>query len=60
LFISTVDGELVIVEATAEGFRETARARVLGMTRQAPVIANGRLYLRDDREIVCIDVRAQG
>jgi outer membrane protein assembly factor BamB len=59
LFISTMKGELVIVSATADGFHETARASVLGMTRQAPVIANGRLYLRDDAEVVCIDVRAK-
>ena len=60
LFISTLQGELVIVQATPEGFRETARVGVLGMTRQAPVIANGRLYLRDDREVVCLDIRSNG
>lgn len=59
LFLSTMDGELVIVTATEQGFTETARSEVLGMTRQAPVIANGRLYLRDDKEIVCLDIRAQ-
>lgn len=58
LFISTMNGELVIVKATEDGFQETARATVLGMTRQAPVIANGQLYLRDDNEIVCIDIRS--
>jgi outer membrane protein assembly factor BamB len=58
LFISTMKGELAIVKASTAGFTETARASVLRMTRQAPVISNGRLYLRDDREIVCIDVRA--
>jgi len=57
LFISTMNGELVIVKATDDGFQETARAAVLGMTRQAPVIANGQLYLRDDNEVVCIDIR---
>ena len=60
LFLSTVKGELVIVQATTDGFRETARASVLGMTRQAPVIANGRLYLRDDKEIVCFNIRSNG
>lgn len=59
LFISTMKGELVIVTATEQKFEETARAEVLGMTRQAPVIANGRLYLRDDQEIVCLDIRAR-
>lgn len=58
LFLSTIRGELAIVAATPEEFQETARAVVLeGMTRQAPVIANGRLYLRDDNEVVCIDVQ---
>ena len=52
-----MNGELVIVKATDDGFQETARAAVLGMTRQAPVIANGQLYLRDDNEVVCIDIR---
>ncbi len=58
LFVSTMKGELVIVEATSKEFHETGRSAVLGMTRQAPVIANRQLYLRDDHEIVCIDVRA--
>jgi outer membrane protein assembly factor BamB len=58
LFISTMNGELVIVKAVEGGFQETARATVLGMTRQAPVIANGQLYLRDDNEVVCIDIRS--
>ena len=59
LFISTMKGELVIATASADGYQETARAPVLGMTRQAPAIANGRLYLRDDKEMVCIDVKAK-
>jgi len=60
LFISTMSGELVIVRATPDGFQELDRATVLGMTRQAPVIANGHLYLRDDKEVVCIDIRSRG
>jgi outer membrane protein assembly factor BamB len=57
LFISTLKGELVIVRATPEKFEELARAPVLGPTRQAPALVAGRLYLRDDREIVCVDIR---
>ena len=57
LFISTMKGELVLVTATPKGFTEVSRATVLSQpTRQAPVIANGRLYLRDDSEIVCLKV----
>jgi len=57
LLISTTNGELVVVRATTKGYDEIGRADVLGSTRQAPALANGRLYLRDDSEIVCIDVR---
>lgn len=57
LWFSTYDGELAIVRATPDGFDEIGRKQVLESTRQAPALANGRLYLRDDREIVCFDVR---
>jgi outer membrane protein assembly factor BamB len=57
LFLSTVKGELVIARATPKGYEEIGRKEVLGFTRQAPALAGGRLYLRDDAEIVCLDVR---
>lgn len=40
-----------------ERYEELGRKMVLGKTRQAPALANGLLYLRDDREIVCLDMR---
>jgi outer membrane protein assembly factor BamB len=57
LFITTINGELVIARATPERYDELGRATVLGSTRQAPALSNGRLFLRDDKEIVCLDVR---
>lgn len=58
LFVSTMKGELVIVKASIDGFEESSRAQILNkMTRQAPAVANGKLYLRDDHEVVCINVR---
>jgi len=58
LWISTMNGELVIVRATPQAYEELGRAEVIGSTRQAPSLAGGgRLYLRDDAEIVCLDVR---
>ncbi|MEZ6133207.1 MAG: PQQ-binding-like beta-propeller repeat protein [Planctomycetaceae bacterium] len=59
LFLSTMRGELVIVRATPEGFQETGRTIVTGMTRQAPSLANGKLYLRDDEVVVCVQVSAK-
>ncbi len=57
LFITTMKGELVLVRATPERYDELGRATVLDSTRQAPALSNGRLFLRDDKEIVCLDVR---
>jgi outer membrane protein assembly factor BamB len=57
LWITTMRGELVLVRATPRGYEELARTTLAESTRQAPAIAGGKLYLRDDREIVCVDVR---
>lgn len=58
LFATTMNGELVVIKASPDKYEELGRQTVLRTTRQAPALANGRLYLRDDREIVCVDVRA--
>jgi len=58
LWISTLKGELVLVAASPGGFKELGRAEILEATRQAPALAAGRLYLRDDQEIVCLDIKA--
>lgn len=57
LFITTMKGELVVVRVDPEKFDELGRAELIGTTRQAPALANGKLYLRDGREIVCVDVQ---
>lgn len=54
LWITTIDGELVLARATPAGYQELGRAELLGRTRQTLTIADGRGYLRDDREVVCI------
>lgn len=56
LFARTLKGELVLMRASADGFAALGRKKALGPTRQAPALANARLCLRDDREIVCLDV----
>ncbi len=57
LFLTTMAGEVVIVEASPKEFHELGRATVMETTRQAPAIARGHLFVRDDKEVVCIDVR---
>lgn len=54
-------GELVLIEATPEAYREVARAEVLdGKCWTTPVVAGGRVYARSTTEAVCLDVSVQG
>lgn len=57
LLISTMKGEFVLVRANPKEFEEIGRATVIGETRQAPALADGLLYLRDNDEILCLDIR---
>ena len=50
-------GELVVVRASPAAYEEIGRQQFLGPTRQAPSLSNGLIYLRDEKEIVCLDVR---
>jgi outer membrane protein assembly factor BamB len=57
LFMSTLAGELVIARASPQKYEELGRKAVIGKTRTAPSLAGGLLYLRDEKDIVCLDVR---
>lgn len=58
LYIATLDGSLVIVRARPERFEELSRTKLFEGTRQAPALFDGKLYVRDQSEIVCVDIRA--
>jgi outer membrane protein assembly factor BamB len=51
-------GELVLVEATPEGYREKGRSQNLGGTTwNLPVLAHQKLFLRNAKgKVVCLDV----
>ena len=55
----TEDGDLVLIEATPEGYKEKARAAVLKATpcRAEIALADGRLYGRDGKKLVCWNVK---
>ena len=57
LFIITLTGELVVVRANPQKFEVLGRQPLLEKTRTAPALSGGRLFARDDHEIVCVDVR---
>ncbi len=51
------DGTLVLVEATAEAYREKGRAQIFdGKTWTVPTLSGGKLYLRDQKQLVSLDV----
>lgn len=57
LLVVQENGEIVLAAARPEKFETLARATVLKPTVRAyPALSNGRLYLRDDARLVCLDV----
>lgn len=56
-YLTTSEGELVIARADAKGFKELSRVSLVGMNRQTISIASGYGYLRDDNEVVCIELK---
>lgn len=58
LVIVDENGDLVLAEASADAYRELARATVLSKPARAPIaLAEGRLYARDSRKLICLDLR---
>jgi outer membrane protein assembly factor BamB len=59
LIVLSDKGELLLVEAAPAEYRELARFQVMeGKAWTAPTLANGRLYLRDQDEIVALEMKA--
>jgi len=50
-------GTLVLVEATADAYQEKGRAQIFdGKTWTVPTLSGGKLYLRDEKQLVSLDV----
>ncbi len=57
LLATKTDGELVLMTATPKGITVLARARPLaGTVRALPALTSGKLYLRDDTTLACLDI----
>ena len=61
LIIMSEKGKLVVAEASPEAYKELAGAPVLNeRSWVVPVLANGRIYCRDNKgNVVCLDVSAR-
>jgi outer membrane protein assembly factor BamB len=58
LLIVRESGELVLAAANSDAFTPIARAQVLPATiRALPAIADGFVYLRNEKTLMCLDLR---
>ena len=57
LIILSDKGKLALAEATPVGFQEKASVKVLsGLCWTMPTLSGGKLYLRNEKEMVCLDM----
>jgi outer membrane protein assembly factor BamB len=58
LLLMRENGELIVAPATPKQFRPLSRAQLLPATvRSYPALANGKLYVRNERTLACFDLR---
>jgi outer membrane protein assembly factor BamB len=66
-FIYNETGDLIIARLTPQGYEEISRAHLLDPTNRAgnravhwshPAFANRSAYVRNDQELLCVDLRA--
>ncbi len=57
-FILSDEGELTVIEASTQGYKQLARTKVLdGPDAWGPIaVADGRMLLRDSKRMVCIEI----
>jgi outer membrane protein assembly factor BamB len=56
LLVLTDEGELVQVAAQPDRYIEQSRTQVCGKNWNYPACADGKLYVRDPRELICYDL----
>jgi outer membrane protein assembly factor BamB len=52
------NGSLVLLDPNPKEYRELARAKICGPTWAHPALSNGRLYVRDEKELICLELMA--
>ncbi|QJW94900.1 PQQ-binding-like beta-propeller repeat protein [Frigoriglobus tundricola] len=51
------DGFLTLFEPDPKEFKPLAKSKVCGKTWAHPALADGRLYLRDEKELLCVELK---
>ncbi len=49
-------GNLMLLEPSEKEYKELARAKVCGETWAHPALSDGKLYLRDDKKLICLQM----
>jgi outer membrane protein assembly factor BamB len=67
-FVKTGDGKLLLhddkgnlklLEPNEKGYKELASSKVCGTTWAHPAVSDGRIYLRDEKTLYCLEVSAK-
>jgi outer membrane protein assembly factor BamB len=58
LYILTIDGNLIVAPASPKGYQEKGKAKLLEPAKyiNAPTISDKKLYGRDQKSIICVDI----
>src|SRR5262249_2093667 len=54
------DGDLILARLNPSGYQELGRTNLLGPTWAHPAFARGLVFARNDSEIVCYSLLAEG
>ena len=58
LLIQREGGELILAEASPAAYKAIATAKALpGTVRSYPAIANGRYYVRNEKTLICLNLK---
>ena len=49
-------GDLVLVDPNRKEYRELARSKICSNTWAHPALANGKLYIRDAKDLICVEM----
>lgn len=49
-------GRLILIQPDPNGYKELARSKVCGNTWAHPALSDGRVYVRDGQDLVCVSV----
>jgi outer membrane protein assembly factor BamB len=56
LLVLTEGGQLILLAANPEKYTELGRTQACGNTWSFPALADGKLFVRDGRQLACIDL----